>query len=110
MLKQSFNHKKDEVKSILTGIVQGFIGRDYCLEDAQAWTAEISEEVIKEMKGINEGMKFGCVAIVFPRGNASMSIASCCVWDENADSVFQVDIENKTMHIVVTVYALLNKI
>ncbi|OMJ73169.1 hypothetical protein SteCoe_28206 [Stentor coeruleus] len=108
-MKLGVGHKKDEIQSILSKNVHNYLVKDYFVEDAQNWCNEISEEVVKEMKGLQEGMKHACIVLILPKGECSLNTASCCYWDNHADSVFSVSLENKSMHIIAILFSLLNK-
>ena len=111
MIKESLNHKKEEVLRVLHKTLEKtFTSNNYSIEDAQSWTSNISEEVTKALKTFDENFKYCVFCIVFQKGDSGMETSSCCLWDNNTDSSFVVVYENNQMHCIVNCFCLFKKV
>ena len=63
----TFNDKmKKELKKMVNDIILKFLdGKSYVENQAQSWSNDISDEIIKELNKQNRGLKFICSTTIF---------------------------------------------
>ena len=111
MNKDHHIHKKDEMNSLVMGIMHSFFSsKDYNSDESQNWSNHISEEVAKALKAYNENYKYCIVSMIFQKGDSGMDLNCFCFWDNSKDSCFSIKYENNSMFCIVNFFCLLNKI
>jgi len=102
---QSFDH--EEVKALINQCADSILGQSvYQAKKVGEWTAAVVEGVLKNLQSLNKPFKYVVTAILMQRNGAGLHTASTCFWDTKTDGTCSVRWDNKTLHAIVTVYAL----
>ena len=72
--QRPFNDYKHDIEKIIDEVIQKKFAsdlnpdqrwKDYEAREAQRWSSEASEEIIKKAQDVSKGFKFNCTVIVF---------------------------------------------
>lgn len=102
---QSFDY--DEVKSLISDSIEPVIGQSvYAPKKVHDHTSNVVESVLKNLQQLGKPFKYTVTCIIMQKNGAGLHTASTCYWDTKTDGSCCVRWENKTMHVIVTVFAL----
>jgi dynein light chain Tctex-type 1 len=102
-----FSNIKDELSSTCNSIITNHLkDKSYQQKEAQSWTNQISDEVIKTLHSQQKGFKFICNATIFQKGDSSLHFSSTCLWNPSSDGSVTVKYENETMHCFVCLFGI----
>lgn len=105
MQHESFTAIKEEVASSVNKIVNGFLqNKEYSQDEVQNWTAQLSEEIVKNLKNLSNNFKFCVSCVILQKGDAGMHISTTCYWDSNVDGSVAIKCENNTMYCIVNIF------
>ena len=100
-----FSAIKDEVHKTVEDIIRKNLeGKTYNQKEAQNWTNNISDEVIKTLHSQQRGFKFICNGTIFQKGDASLHFSSTCLWNPNSDGSTTIKWENEFMHCFICLF------
>ena len=96
----TFNDKmKKELKKMVNDIILKFLdGKSYVENQAQSWSNDISDEIIKELNKQNRGLTFICSTTIFQRTNSSLNFSSTCLWKPGDDGSITVKYEKDEIY------------
>ena len=98
MTELQFASIKDELISAVDEIIHKYLdGQQYSQKDAQSWTNNITDEVIKTLHSQQRGFKFICNGTIFQKGFACLDFSWTCLWNANTDGSMKVKYENDQM-------------
>ena len=98
---------KDELTQMVDEIIRTYLNdKNYDQKEAQGWTNQISDEVIKQLHSQQRGFKFVCNSTIFQKGDASLHFSSTCLWNPNTDGSITVKFETENMHCFVCLFAI----
>ena len=98
---------KDELTSMVDQIIKRYLdGKNYDQKEAQSWTNQISDEIIKQLHAQQRGFKFVCNSTIFQKGDASLHFSSTCLWNPNTDGSITVKYENDKLHCFVCLFGI----
>ena len=107
MQHESFANLKEDVASSTNKIVNGFLqNKDYNQEEVQNWTAQLSEEIVKNLKSMSSNFKFCVSCVILQKGDAGMHISTTCYWDSNTDGSVAIKCENNSMYCIVNIFGI----
>ena len=96
---------KDELTQMVDEIIRSYLNdKNYDQKEAQSWTNQISDEVIKQLHSQQRGFKFVCNSTIFQKGDASLHFSSTCLWNPNTDGSITVKYENDQLHCFVCLF------
>ena len=96
---------KDELTQMVDEIIRTYLNdKNYDQKEAQGWTNQISDEVIKQLHSQQRGFKFVCNSTIFQKGDASLHFSSTCLWNPNTDGSITVKYENDQLHCFVCLF------
>ena len=96
---------KDELTQMVDEIIRTYLNdKNYDQKEAQGWTNQISDEVIKQLHSQQRGFKFVCNSTIFQKGDASLHLSSTCLWNPNTDGSITVKYENDQLHCFVCLF------
>jgi len=102
---QTFDY--EEVKGIIEQATQNVLGeQSYNPRKVHGWTSAVVEQVLKALQQASKPFKYVVTCIIMQKNGAGLHTASTCFWDTKTDGSCSVRWENKTMHAIVTVFAL----
>ena len=100
-----FEAIKDELTQMVDEIIRTYLNdKNYDQKEAQGWTNQISDEVIKQLHSQQRGFKFVCNSTIFQKGDASLHFSSTCLWNPNTDGSITVKYENDQLHCFVCLF------
>ena len=98
---------KDELTQMVDEIIRSYLNdKNYDQKEAQSWTNQISDEVIKQLHSQQRGFKFVCNSTIFQKGDASLHFSSTCLWNPNTDGSITVKYENDQLHCFVCLFGI----
>ena len=98
---------KDELTQMVDEIIRTYLNdKNYDQKEAQGWTNQISDEVIKQLHSQQRGFKFVCNSTIFQKGDASLHFSSTCLWNPNTDGSITVKYENDQLHCFVCLFGI----
>jgi len=101
------NFEYEEVKSAIDSAIEPVLGTSqYQPKKVHDWTSAIVEGVLKNVQVFNKPFKYVVTCIIMQKNGAGLHTASTCFWDTKTDGSCSVRWDNKTMHAIVTVFAL----
>ena len=107
MTELQFASIKDELTSAVDEIIHKHLdSQQYSQKDAQSWTNNITDEVIKTLHSQQRGFKFICNGTIFQKGDASLHFSSTCLWNPNTDGSITVKYENDQMHCFICLFGI----
>jgi len=102
---QTFEY--EEVKGTIEGAVENVLGQQvYQPKKVHGWTSSIVEQVLKTLQQASKPFKYVVTCVIMQKNGAGLHTASTCFWDTKTDGSCSIRWENKTMHAIVTVFAL----
>ena len=102
-----FSSNKDELTALCDGVIKRVLdGKTYNQKEAQGWTNQISDEIIKTLHSQQRGFKFICNGTIFQKGDASLHFSSTCLWNPNTDGSITVKYENDQMHCFICLFGI----
>ena len=81
-MHQQIEEKVDDL------IFKTFKNRKYDSKDAQKWTNDMSEVVIKVLQEINKDLKFVVNMMILQKGDSGFHMSASCFWDSRNDGNF----------------------
>ena len=98
--------EEEQVEEIVKAVADKVIGPDTAFNPnkIQLWTANLVENILKQLCAINKPFKFVVTTNFLQRNGAGLHTACSCFWDSKLDGKIAVLYENSTMSIIVTVY------
>ena len=98
--------EEEVVELIVKTVADKVIGPDTAFNPnkIQLWTANLVENVLKQLCAINKPFKYVVTTNFLQRNGAGLHTACSCFWDSKLDGKIAVLYENSTMSIIVTVY------
>jgi dynein light chain Tctex-type 1 len=107
MQHESFAVLKEEVASSVNKLVNSFLqSKEYSQDEVQQWTASLSEEIVKTLKGMSSNFKFCVSCMILQKGDAGMHISTTCYWDSNQDGSVAIKCENNSMYCIVNIFGI----
>lgn len=80
--QQSYHEIKAEAENIAKKVINENLGdRVYHPKDSQAWTNNIAEKLISEMRAFNANFKHIVTCIILQKGESGLSLTSTCFWN-----------------------------
>lgn len=101
------NQLNQEVQAISKEALNSIIGNDaYQHQTTNQWSQQAVEKITTTLVKLNKPYKFivTCVIMQTTTG-AGLSVAHTCYWDKSADYSFTVRWENKSVVVIVNVFA-----
>ena len=96
---------KNELTDLVDGIIKRYLAdKVYDQREAQNWTNQITDDVIKTLHSQQRGFKFICNGTIFQKGDASLHFSSTCLWNPNTDGSCTIKYENDTLHCFVCLF------
>mmetsp|Transcript_32620 Transcript_32620/g.32333 ORF Transcript_32620/g.32333 Transcript_32620/m.32333 type:complete len:109 (-) Transcript_32620:30-356(-) len=106
-MQESFTSFKDDINQKANKAIQNFLGsREYSQDEVQAWTAQLSEEIVKMLKDQNSNFKYCVSCVILQKGDAGMHMSSTCFWDSALDGSVAIKWENPSMYCIVNIYGI----
>ena len=106
-MQENFGALKDGITGMANEKVSEFLGsQDYNQDQVQKWTSQISEELIKALKGVTSNFKFCVSCLILQKGDAGMHMSSTCYWDSNTDGSATIKWENSSMYCILNIYGI----
>eukprot|EP00800_Vazella_pourtalesii_P016542 TRINITY_DN4805_c0_g1_i1.p1 TRINITY_DN4805_c0_g1~~TRINITY_DN4805_c0_g1_i1.p1 ORF type:complete len:129 (+),score=30.62 TRINITY_DN4805_c0_g1_i1:110-496(+) len=95
----------DEVTQIIKETVDGVIGQNnYVHNRVNQWTSSIMEQCLAQLTKLGKPFKYIVTGVVMQKNGAGLHTASNCFWDNTTDGSCTIRWENKTMHVIVTIF------
>ncbi|KAA3677429.1 dynein light chain Tctex-type 1 [Paragonimus westermani] len=96
----------EEVESIIKKNLQNVIGQSaYAHEKTPQWARGIIEGCLDRLVKLSKPFKYIVNCTIAQKNGGGLYNASSCYWDNTKDDTCTVNWENKTMHVIVTVFA-----
>eukprot|EP00823_Brevimastigomonas_motovehiculus_P009755 TRINITY_DN94_c0_g1_i1.p1 TRINITY_DN94_c0_g1~~TRINITY_DN94_c0_g1_i1.p1 ORF type:complete len:135 (+),score=14.12 TRINITY_DN94_c0_g1_i1:76-480(+) len=97
----------EECKSIIESAIKDVLeSQVYNSKKVHDWTSAVVESILKSLQKVNKAFKYVVTCIIMQKNGAGLHTASTCFWDTNYDSSCSVRWDNKSLHALVTVFAL----
>lgn len=104
---QSSSFEYDEVKTLIDASIEPVLKDNvYSSKKVHDWTSSVVENVLKSLQSKEKPFKYVVTCIIMQKNGAGLHTASTCFWDTKTDGSCSVRWDNKTMHAIVTVFAL----
>ena len=101
------NFEYDEVKALIDQAIDPVLGSNiYQPKKVHGWCSQVGEGALKNLQASGKPFKYVVTCIIMQKNGAGLHTASTCYWDTLTDGSCSVRWENKTMHAIVTVFAL----
>jgi len=96
-----------EVKTIIESAIDPVLSAQvYNPKKVNDWTTAIVESVLKGLQNLAKSYKYVVTCIIMQKNGAGLNTSSTCFWDAKTDGSCSVRWDNKTLHAIVTVFAL----
>uniref|UniRef100_A0A1A8CRJ3 Dynein light chain Tctex-type 1 n=1 Tax=Nothobranchius kadleci TaxID=1051664 RepID=A0A1A8CRJ3_NOTKA len=96
----------DETSSLVKECIEGIIGgADYNHSKVNQWAARVVEHSLSHLAKQGRPFKYIVNCVIMQKTGAGLHAASSCYWDTATDGSCTVRWENRTMHCMVTVFA-----
>ena len=88
-LPRTFAEMHQQIEEKIDDLIfKTFKNRKYDSKDAQKWTNDMSEVVIKVLQDINKDLKFVVNMMILQKGDSGFHMSASCFWDSKNDGNF----------------------
>ncbi|EDQ92428.1 uncharacterized protein MONBRDRAFT_19126 [Monosiga brevicollis MX1] len=97
----------EDVSAIIKESIDQSIGQSsYQHSKVNQWTSNVVEQCLKRLTGLGKPFKYIVHCVILQKNGAGLHTASSCFWDNSTDGSCTIRWENKTMHVIVSVFGL----
>ncbi|KRX04697.1 hypothetical protein PPERSA_09489 [Pseudocohnilembus persalinus] len=101
-----FQNLKEHVHTLSTQIIQEKIGKkQYNQNEAQNWTNQLCESILKELTKMNKNFKFIVNCLIMQRADCGLNMSGSCFWDNDVDGNVTIKWENQSMIVIINIFA-----
>jgi dynein light chain Tctex-type 1 len=79
-------------------------GKAYSATDAPGWTNLISDEIVKQLQGVNRNFKYSVICTIMQKSDAGLHMSSSCFWNTATDGNSTIRWDNDSMYCIVNVF------
>eukprot|EP00919_Chromeraceae_sp_WS-2016_P001179 GHVR01003006.1.p1 GENE.GHVR01003006.1~~GHVR01003006.1.p1 ORF type:complete len:113 (+),score=5.39 GHVR01003006.1:1661-1999(+) len=90
-----------EVNKVITDHLEK---KNYNVNEAQVWTNQICDDVLKSITTVNKNFKFIANCIIMQKADCGLNLSGSCFWDNEVDGTVTVKWDSPSLICIVNVF------
>ncbi|EAR85130.1 dynein light chain tctex-type 1 protein (macronuclear) [Tetrahymena thermophila SB210] len=100
-----FNNLKNQINDKALQIIKEKIDKkSYNSNDAQRWTNQLCDDVLKFLTTLNKNFKFIVNCMIMQKSDAGLHISGSCYWDNEIDGSLVVKYETNSIVCIMNIF------
>jgi dynein light chain Tctex-type 1 len=102
-----FSELKATIETIIADVINEKLAKhEYDAREAQRWTNEVSEEIIKRAQDQSKLFKYSCTVLILQKGESGFHMSASCYWDSKDDGNVNKKFEYETFYCIVSFFGI----